>query len=163
MAVGDGRDDGDLGAGGATTVPPAARDAAAARTPQRCGGERLAAEVLPAGDYGGGGGAAGLADGGQHAAVGRAGRGGGSGAALRRAGLDTAQRPEKADGKIPARAPGGEPSAASAVVNAEPAVGLFAVVYAAGPASRAAWRSARPLAAAAPAGKPELFSDQYRP
>lgn len=56
----------------------------------RCGGQRLAAEVLSAGDYCGGGRAVGLADGRQYAAVGGAGGRGGAGAAVRRSGLDTA-------------------------------------------------------------------------
>ncbi len=47
-------------AGGVTPVPAATRHPAAARAAPRCGGQRLAAEVLPAGDYCGGGRAAGL-------------------------------------------------------------------------------------------------------
>lgn len=46
------------------------------------------------------------ADGRQHAAVGGAGRCGCAGAAVRRTGLDTAQRSEEADGEIAARAHG---------------------------------------------------------
>ena len=90
MAVGHRRDDDDLPAGGVTPVPAASRHPAAARAAPRCGGQRLAAEVLSAGDYCGGGRAVGLADGRQYAAVGGAGGRGGTGAAVRRSGLDTA-------------------------------------------------------------------------
>ena len=63
---------------------------AAARAAPRCGGQRLAAEFYPAGDYCGGGRAVGLADGRQYVAVGGAGGRGGAGAAVRRSGLDAA-------------------------------------------------------------------------
>ena len=92
---------------GAASGPAAACHPTAARAAPRCGGERLAAEVLPAGDHRRGGWPAGLADGRQHAAVGRSGGRGGAGAAVRRGGLATAEGNEKTHGKIPAGAAGG--------------------------------------------------------
>ncbi|MFX7748025.1 hypothetical protein ABTK03_21840, partial [Acinetobacter baumannii] len=56
----------DFTAGRAAAVPSAAGYPTAAGAAPRCSGQRLAAALLPAGDGGGRGGAAGDADGGQH-------------------------------------------------------------------------------------------------
>ena len=70
VAVGARRAGADFTAGRAAAVSSIAGHPAAAGAAPRCGGQRLAAALLPAGDGGDRGGAAGDADGGQHAAVG---------------------------------------------------------------------------------------------
>ncbi len=80
--------------------------------------------------------------GGSPAAVVGAGRGGGAGAAVRPGGLGIAVAAQTPDAQSLAAASGGEPPAAPAVVDPQPAGGVFPVVYAAGAPVGAARRSA---------------------
>ncbi|MFH4134834.1 hypothetical protein WAI79_20720, partial [Acinetobacter baumannii] len=70
------------------------------------------------------------------------GRGGGAGAAVRPGGLGIAVAAQTPDAQSLAAASGGEPPAAPAVVDPQPAGGVFPVVYAVGVAAGAARRSA---------------------